>query len=208
MQYLSAAVLSYLLGSLSPSIILGKVFKGIDIREHGSGNAGSTNSFRVLGKKAGITVLVFDILKGFLAVQIGRSLSTQETPDTLLLTLCGFSVIFGHIFTIFHSFRGGKGVNTAAGVMLGLMPLETIVAALIFLGVLRVSGYVSLGAIIASCSFPLILVVSTKALNTPQNSGLFFLAIVIPVLIIATHRENIRRLLSGNENKVSFFKKE
>ena len=196
-------IASYLIGSVSPSIILGKILKGIDIREHGSGNAGSTNAFRVLGKWAGITVLLLDIFKGYFAVKFLSSI-TGENPvisTTLIAILSGFAAIIGHVWTLFHSFKGGKGVNTATGVLLALIPIPTILAAGIFLIVLLTTRYVSLGSMLSSLSLPIILVIQRqRGINVPLELIIF--TIIIPVFIIYTHRTNIKRLMRGEENKI------
>lgn len=199
---------SYLIGSISPSIILGKILKGIDIREHGSKNAGSTNAFRVVGKWAGITVLLLDIFKGYFAVKFISPL-TGENPvisPTLVAILSGFAAITGHVWTLFHSFKGGKGVNTATGVLLALIPLPTIFAGGIFLIVLLTTRYVSLGSMLSSLSLPIILIImSLRTDGETIPSELIIFAAIIPAFIIYTHRANIKRLMRGEENKVRWF---
>ncbi|MBI3585172.1 MAG: glycerol-3-phosphate 1-O-acyltransferase PlsY [Nitrospinae bacterium] len=204
-------IASYLIGSISPSIILGKILKGIDIREHGSGNAGSTNAFRVLGKWAGITVLLLDIFKGYFAVKFISPL-TGENPvivslpnlsPTLVAILSGFAAVTGHVWTVFHSFKGGKGVNTATGVLLAVIPIPTILAACVFLIVLFITRYVSLGSMLASLSLPIILIImSLRAKGEAIPSELIIFAAIIPIFIIYTHRANIKRLRRGEENKI------
>lgn len=194
---------SYLIGSISPSIILGKILKGIDIREHGSGNAGSTNAFRVLGKWAGITVLLLDIFKGYFAVKFTSLLAGENTiiSSTLIYILSGFAAVTGHVWTLFHSFKGGKGVNTATGVLLALIPIPTVLAAGIFLIALLITRYVSLGSMLASLSLPIILLIQRqRGINVPLELIIFTL--VISAFIIYTHRANIKRLMRGEENKV------
>lgn len=194
---------SYLIGSVSPSIILGKILKGIDIREHGSGNAGSTNAFRVLGKWAGITVLLLDIFKGYFAVKFISLLAGENTiiSSTLIYILSGFAAVTGHVWTLFHSFKGGKGVNTATGVLLALIPIPTVLAAGIFLIALLITRYVSLGSMLASLSLPIILLIQRqRGINVPLELIIFTL--VISAFIIYTHRANIKRLMRGEENKV------
>lgn len=194
---------SYLIGSVSPSIILGKLLKGIDIREHGSGNAGSTNAFRVLGKWAGITVLLLDIFKGYFAVKFISLLAGENTiiSSTLIYILSGFAAVTGHVWTLFHSFKGGKGVNTATGVLLALIPIPTVLAAGIFLIALLITRYVSLGSMLASLSLPIILLIQRqRGINVPLELIIFTL--VISAFIIYTHRANIKRLMRGEENKV------
>jgi glycerol-3-phosphate acyltransferase PlsY len=196
-------IASYLIGSVSPSIILGKVLKGIDIREHGSGNAGSTNAFRVLGKGAGIAVLLIDIFKGYFAVRFLSPLAGENPflSQTAAAVMSGFAAVAGHIWTIFHSFKGGKGVNTAAGALLALIPIPTLIAAGVFLIVLLITKYVSVGSIISSLSLPVILIIQ-RARGGDVPAELIALTVIIPVFIIYTHRTNIKRLFRGEENKV------
>ena len=194
---------SYLIGSISPSIILGKLLKGIDIREHGSGNAGSTNAFRVLGKWAGITVLLLDIFKGYFTVKFISPLAGENTiiSPTLIAILSGFATVTGHVWTVFHSFKGGKGVNTATGVLIAIIPIPTILSACIFLIVLLITRYVSLSSMLASLSLPIILIIQKQGgINVPIELIIFTL--IIPAFIIYTHRANIRRLINGEESKV------
>lgn len=194
---------SYLIGSISPSIILGRILKGTDIREHGSGNAGSTNVFRVLGKGAGISVLVLDILKGYFTVKYLSPLAgdTPHLSITLIAILSGCATVTGHVWTVFHSFRGGKGVNTATGVLFALIPIPTILAAGIFLIVLFTTRYVSLGSIISSLSLPVILTIQkVRGIYVPFELIIF--SIIIPLFILYTHRSNIKRLIRGEENRI------
>ena len=196
-------IASYLIGSISPSIILGKFLKGIDIREHGSGNAGSTNTFRVLGKWAGITVFLIDIFKGYLTVKFVSPLAWEGPviSSTLIAILSGFATVSGHVWTVFHSFRGGKGVNTAAGVLLALIPIPTILSAGIFLIMMLTTRYVSLSSILSSLSLPVILIIQRqRRIDVPFELIIF--TIIIPVFIIYTHRTNIKRLMRGEENKI------
>src|SRR3989338_6609249 len=191
---------SYLVGSISPSIILGRILKGIDIREHGSGNAGSTNAFRVLGKWAGITVLLLDIFKGYFTVKFISPSAGENTiiSPTLIAILSGFATVTGHVWTVFHSFKGG---NTATGVLIAIIPIPTILSACIFLIVLLITRYVSLGSMLASLSLPIILITQRqRGINVPLELIIFTL--IIPVFIIYTHRANIRRLINGEESKV------
>ena len=155
-------VVAYLLGSVPSAIWVGKRFYGIDVREHGSGNAGATNTFRVLGKKAGIPVLLLDILKGFLAVKLAY-LQTVYLPDNLVpftnvKLAFGFAAVIGHIFPVFAGFRGGKGIATLLGLVLALHLQAALGALGIFMVVLLVTKYVSLGSMLAGISFPLFIV--------------------------------------------------
>ncbi len=208
------AILSYLVGSIPTAIIVARWRRGIDIRQHGSGNAGGTNVFRVLGWKAGTFVVVADITKGLVATMLLSRLMYGPIPFenltpfddfTLVQIIAGCSAILGHIWTVFAGFRGGKGIATAGGMLLGVAPLEVAVSLGVFAIVLLVSNYVSLGSLSAAVAFPLtmffrenIFMADIEGYNT-----LIFFSIGISLLIIYTHRANITRLLRGTESKIS-----
>jgi glycerol-3-phosphate acyltransferase PlsY len=199
-------VVAYLLGSVPSAIWVGKRFYGIDVREHGSGNAGATNTFRVLGKKAGIPVLLLDILKGFLAVKLAY-LQSAYLPDNLVpftnvKLAFGFAAVIGHIFPVFAGFRGGKGIATLLGLVLALHLQAALGALGIFMIVLLVTKYVSLGSMLAGISFPLFIVFVFKT----KVPSLIIFSCVVAILIILTHQKNIERLLKHNENKTYLFK--
>jgi len=194
--------LAYLVGSFPTSYIAGKIFKGIDIRNFGSGNVGATNAIRVLGIKIGIPVLVLDILKGFLLVFLVKHYSDSSH---LFLIGLGISAILGHIFTIFLKFKGGKGVATSAGVFFALTPLALIIALIIFIFVVIKSKYVSLGSILAAIT----LFISELIINFQNGFSEKYeliLTAIISLTIIYTHQANIQRLKNGVENKLSFKK--
>ncbi|HNX83028.1 MAG TPA: glycerol-3-phosphate 1-O-acyltransferase PlsY [Bacteroidales bacterium] len=195
-----AVVLAYLAGSIPSAVWAGKLFHGIDVREHGSGNAGATNTVRVLGWKTGIPVLIFDLFKGWLAVMLPEFLDAApegSEPMMVLQIVCGMAAILGHVFPLFAGFRGGKGVATTFGVLLALHPLLTLTCAGIFLLVLFISGYVSLSSMTAVAMFPILLV---TVFRTPSTLLIMF-SIVVAVAVIITHAKNIRRLLRGEEKK-------
>ncbi|MFM7661519.1 MAG: glycerol-3-phosphate 1-O-acyltransferase PlsY [Bacteroidota bacterium] len=197
----------YLLGSIPTAIWVGRRFQKIDIREHGSKNAGATNTFRILGKKAGIIVLTIDVGKGILA-SIFPILFNDffEISYAFLICLRLFSSIFsmvGHVLPIFAQFKGGKGVATSFGVLIGLQPLAALICILLFLFIFIVSKYVSLGAIASASFYPFIVyVVDSKVLFFEM-----IFTILISTAVIFTHRKNILRLMKGNENKMSLFKR-
>jgi len=194
MILLIAIALAYLLGSIPTSFWLGKLVKGIDIREHGSKNPGATNALRVLGKPLGFTTLLVDILKGTAAVLVAMKL-LGITLDWQLL-LVGLAAVSGHIFTLFLRFKGGKGVATTFGIFLALAPWATIYTLGIFIIVVTLSRYVSLGSIISAVCFPLfIYLIDGNILYTA-------LAILIGTFIIWRHRSNIQRIREGKENKI------
>ncbi len=199
---LLATIVAYLLGSIPTAVWVGQQYFGIDVRQHGSKNAGATNTFRVLGRKAGITVLFIDSLKGFLAA-LGPMLLVylDLLPVVNLVQLqlvCGIAAIIGHIFPIFAGFKGGKGVATLAGMMLAIHPTGVGVCVLIFLLTLIVFGYVSLGSMVGALAFPVLLV--TRALGDYDGS-LFVFGLIMAVGIVYTHKKNIGRLLKGEETK-------
>ena len=203
-------ILSYLIGSIPTSIIVSKLVRGIDIRDYGSGNAGGTNVIRVLGLKYGIFVILFDAFKGFLASAfISKWLYTPELGQILNLTtvqiIAGCSSVIGHIWTVFAGFRGGKGVSTSAGMLLGIAPVELGIAVLIFAIVVSLTRYVSLGSITSAFLFPFIVIFSEEVLNVKHQDFKTLLAFVsiVAVLIIVKHRSNIKRLISGTENKLN-----
>ena len=198
-------VISYIIGSIPTAIIAGKWLKKIDIRKHGSGNAGATNVFRTLGWKAGITVLLIDMFKGFIPVYWIAGMFHQN-PDTLIYfqLLAGICAILGHIWTIFAGFKGGKGVGTSAGVFLGLAPLALGIALLVFVIIVWLTRYVSLGSILAALTLLIILLLQKFVLNMFVPDILLYVCTVIVILIWVAHKENIKRLLKGDENKLKF----
>ncbi|MCH8325473.1 MAG: glycerol-3-phosphate 1-O-acyltransferase PlsY [Bacteroidetes bacterium] len=215
---LAIIVTSYLLGSIPNSIILSKMAKGIDIREHGSGNAGGTNVIRVLGFKLGLSVIFLDALKGALAVIIIARLFSGSMPFnnltpfddfTLVQIIAGISAVVGHIWTIFAGFKGGKGIATALGMLLIIITIDMLIAVGVFLIVVSISKYVSLGSISAAITVPLALFARENIfhVNIPGYHILLPFIILISLLVILTHRENITRLLKGNESKLNFAKK-
>ena len=200
-------VLAYILGSIPSAVWVGKTFHGIDVREHGSGNAGATNTFRVLGKKAGIPVLLLDILKGALAINLvwlqSRYGQNDITPFTNLKLAFGFCAVVGHIFPIFAGFRGGKGIATLLGIVLAVHPPAAMCSLALFLLILITTKYVSLGSIFAGIAFPLLISLVFKT----QVLSLVIFYSVVAVLIVVTHQKNIQRLLKNNENKTYLFGK-
>lgn len=198
-------ILAYLIGSIPTAVWIGKAFYNIDVREFGSGNAGATNTFRVLGQKAGIPVLIIDILKGSLAVLLA-SLSPYvfESDEFVNLQLSlGIAALVGHIFPVFAGFRGGKGVATILGIVMCILPLSCSVALLIFLIVLFASRMVSLSSMMAGVAFPFIL----HFIFGNTNPILTTFSIVVALLLIVTHRKNIIRIVNKQESKIKFVSK-
>jgi len=204
---LPAILLAYIAGSIPSAVWAGKLFHGIDVREHGSGNAGATNTVRVLGWKTGIPVLIFDLFKGWLASMLPIFMKAAEGGTEQMMALqiaCGMAAILGHVFPLFAGFRGGKGVATTFGVLLALHPWLTLICAGIFLVVLFISGYVSLGSMIAAVMFPVLLM---TAFDTPSLLFRIF-SVLVAIAIVVTHKKNIKRLLRGEENRFLRKKKE
>lgn len=204
-------IASYILGSIPFGIIVSKAFRGFDLRTKGSGNMGSTNAFRVLGWKLGLLVQVLDLGKGLAAVAMANYLfnglpfhnATPFQDITVWRIIAGVSAVLGHVYTIFAGFRGGKGISTAAGMLIGVAPVEVAVAVGIFLLVVVLSGYVSLGSIIAAITFPTTMFLRENAFGvhiTGYNTLIFF-AIGLSLFLIYTHRTNVERLLAKRENR-------
>lgn len=195
--------LAYLLGSIPTSVWIGKYFYGIDVREFGSGNAGATNTFRVLGKRAGIPVLIIDILKGTAAVALSY-LSNFENQSQEFINLqlgLGVAALIGHIFPVFAGFRGGKGVATILGIVICIVPVSCSLSLIVFLAVLFSTRMVSLSSMLAGISFPFIL----NLILGNDNKVLTAFSIVLAVLLVITHRKNIKRILKNQESKVKLF---
>lgn len=196
-------VFAYLIGSIPSALWYGKRFYKIDVREFGSGNAGATNTFRVLGKKAGTVVLVCDILKGSLAVLLAYlsdyGLSSNQFVN-LQLAL-GVSAVVGHVFPIFAGFRGGKGVATILGVVVCLTPIASSLGLIVFLTILILTRYVSLASIMAGISYPILL----KLILNNENQTLFIFSVFVAILFLITHKKNISRLLKKQESRVNLF---
>lgn len=210
-------VLSYLVGSIPSSIWMGRLVKGVDIRNYGSGNAGATNTFRLLGWKPGVVVLLIDFSKGFIcsfwisqiAFQIGNgpvSIIPNWELTAFLPILCGVVAVVGHMFPIYSNFEGGKGMATAAGMLCGIEPISVAIAAAVFLVVMLASHYVSLASLVAAFIYPLVLVVLRYVFEWSIDGSILIFGAIIGLGIIVKHRGNIRRLLKGEENRVGSFK--
>ncbi|MEI8137245.1 MAG: glycerol-3-phosphate 1-O-acyltransferase PlsY, partial [Bacteroidota bacterium] len=198
-------LLAYLIGSIPTAVWIGKAFYNIDVREFGSGNAGATNTFRVLGQKAGIPVLIIDILKGALAVSLAflSSYGFESDEFVNLQLALGIAALVGHIFPVFAGFRGGKGVSTILGIVMCILPLSCCLSLLIFLIVLLSSRMVSLSSMIGGFTFPFILYFVFNNTNPILTS----FSIVVAVLLILTHRKNIIRIVNKQESKINFISK-
>lgn len=210
-------LISYLLGSIPSSIWVGKVAKGVDIRDHGSGNAGATNTFRILGWKPGVCVLLIDIFKGFvcsfwvsqLAYQIASgpiSIIPNWEVDPFLQILCGVVAIIGHMFPIFANFDGGKGMATATGMLMAIEPISISIAIVVFLIVMFAFRYVSLASLVSAFIYPLVLLLLRYGFGLDIDGSILIFGAIAGIGLIIKHIGNIRRLLNGTENKVGSFK--
>ncbi len=201
-------VAAYLLGSIPSSVWYGIGYFGIDVRKHGSGNAGATNTFRVLGKRAGTIVMLIDVLKGWTATCLASLLfymsTIGETELLMYKIIFGIIAIVGHIFPVFVGFKGGKGIATLLGMVLAIHPEIALVCITIFILTLIASQYVSLSSILATLAFP---VLSWLGVFGQPEPLLIVFGFVMFVLVVITHQKNIIRLLNGNENRVNLFKK-
>jgi glycerol-3-phosphate acyltransferase PlsY len=185
---------SYFVGAIPTSYLLSRLFAGIDLRQQGSGNLGATNLYRVLGWKYAVPAAVVDIAKGAIPVLV---FAPQVSDSQLFALACGVTAILGHVFSVFVGFKGGKGVATAAGVMLGLAPLALAVSAVVWAVLVRLTGYVSLGSIAAAAVLPL----AVYLLEDSTSPALLWIAAAIAAGVILLHRRNIQRLLKGTENR-------
>jgi glycerol-3-phosphate acyltransferase PlsY len=201
LELAAVVLLAYLLGSIPTSIILGKLFFHTDIREHGSRNAGATNAFRVFGWKVGSAAILVDAAKGLAAVLLGAMLVGENAPAFAAKLLAGLSAVGGHIFTVFAGFRGGKGVGTAAGMLIGIHPLALGIAVAAFGIVLVLSGYVSAGSLSGAVVFPVTVVILNATGTIPAPPLLVGFSLFMAAVIFFTHRSNIRRLVTGTENR-------
>ncbi|MGH7526277.1 MAG: glycerol-3-phosphate 1-O-acyltransferase PlsY [Gemmatimonadales bacterium] len=187
-------VASYLVGAIPTSYLAGRLFRGIDLRRHGSKNLGATNLYRVLGWRFAIPVGLFDVAKGAIPVLL---FAPQVSTSQVFALGCGIAAVVGHVFSVFLRFKGGKGVATAAGVMLGLTPAALGVSALVWLVLVYLTGYVSLGSIVSAAVFP----VAVYLLEHPDRPEILWIDAAVAAGIIWMHRSNIQRLLRGTENR-------
>jgi len=195
-------IVSYLIGSFPTAYIFGRLFRGIDIRQHGSGNVGATNAFRVLGKAPGILVLIIDIIKGLLVTVLISNLFGLK--GDFFRVIIGISAVAGHNWTVFLNFKGGRGVATSIGVLLGLaikipaLRLVFILTVVSWILVLLISGFISLASMVASFLLPIFTVIFNQSIE------LVFLGIIFCLFIIWRHKPNIKRLLAGEESQLNF----
>ncbi len=209
-------LISYLLGAIPTSIWIGKALQGVDIRMHGSGNAGATNTFRILGWKAGSLVALIDLVKGFTAAFFVSWLgfAIAGYPDllfgaeafTLFQLIAGTIAVLGHMYPVYVRFNGGKGVITAAGMLFAIEPISISLTLIVFLAVMFSTRYVSVGSITGAIVYPLFLIILQTQFDMEIANSLLFFTIAIGLIIIFRHRSNIKRLIEGNENRIRSFK--
>lgn len=203
--------LSYLIGSIPTSILAARYLRGIDIRKHGSGNAGATNVFRVLGPRIGVSVMLIDLAKGLLAVGLISQIRIggEALPAFFgsygywwIMVIAGGAAVLGHIYTLYAGFKGGKGVATGAGVAFALAPIPVIVALTLFSLIVWGTRYVSLGSMIAAASLPVTQFIRHWIFGVTIPVPIMWFCAIIPLLILFTHRQNIVRLFRGTESRI------
>lgn len=192
LDFVVAAAVSYLLGSIPNGLILGKAIWGVDLRQHGSKNIGATNAWRTIGKAGGISIFMLDFLKGAISAYLGLHLGGSELAGVL----CGILAIAGHSWSVFLAFKGGKGVATGLGVIAALMPEVTLIVFAVWFAIVYFTGYVSLGSIIGAALVPIL------TLFFGLHTEFLILGLIAAVFIIYRHKSNIERLLNGTESKI------
>lgn len=195
-SYIIILIIAYLLGNISTSYIIAKRLAGVDIRTQGSGNAGSTNVLRTFGKKAGAMTFIGDLLKGIIAVFIGYLISKFANVDMVIAGyIAVFGVVCGHNWPAFLGFRGGKGVATSLGAMIAVNPIIALSCFLLFLIIVKITKYVSLGSVLGIAASPIIMIFL-------KNKNGVIITLFLTISVIYTHRENIKRLINGTERKI------
>lgn len=208
LAYVIVAIVAYLIGSISFSVILSKKMAGFDVREKGSGNAGATNVLRSVGKKAAILTLLCDALKGVVAIvfAIIVGLISKESDKALLVQIAGILVVLGHTFPVFFKFKGGKGVATSLGVVLMTNWKIGLICLVFALVLMALTKMVSMGSVGAAILFPVLTIFIHTNFTVPEGSGYLIYSIILAVIVAFNHRSNIQRILNGTENKLSFKK--
>ena len=200
------AIISYLIGSVNFSVIISKKVAGFDVREKGSGNAGSTNVLRSVGKGAAALTLVCDILKGVVAILIAIGIGSivQNTDKALLVQIAGIAVVIGHTFPMFFKFKGGKGVATSLGILLMTNWQIGLICLVFALVLIILTQMVSLGSCAAAILFPVLTLFIKEHFIVSEGTDYFIYSVILAIIILYNHRENIKRMLNGTENKISF----
>ena len=192
---------AYLIGSIPSSVWIGKRFYNVDVREHGSGNAGATNSFRILGKRVGSIVLIIDIFKAWFSTYVLSYMANDQSTENMLGL--GMVAVLGHIFPIYIGFRGGKGIASLLGVIIAIQPTAALFSIITFLTSLIFSRYVSLSSILAACTFPATIILYLKS----DNNALIIFSVMVSFLVLFTHKKNIERLFKKEESRVNLPKR-
>ena len=217
LSILVVVLLSYLIGAIPSSLWIGKYFFKIDIREHGSGNAGATNTFRILGWKAGVVVLICDFGKGLLCTTVISQLAwsigdgpavlySGWEPEAMILIFAGVAAVVGHMFPLYSNFSGGKGAATACGMLYGIEPISISISLAIFLIVMFSTRYVSLASIISTLIYPFSQLILRYGFNWDIDGSIILFSSALALAIVIKHKGNIKRLIDGNENRVQSFK--
>ena len=208
--YIIILIIAYAIGSINFSVIISRKMAGFDVREKGSGNAGATNMLRTVGKKAAILTLICDVLKGVVAILIALIAGkiVKNVDQAVLVQIAGIAVVIGHTFPIFFEFKGGKGVATALGVLLMINWQIGLICLVFALVIMALSRIVSLGSIGAAILFPvLVLFIHTNYIVEAKSSKYLLFSVILALIVIFNHRENIRKLADGTENKLDFSSK-
>ncbi len=200
-------LLAYLLGSIPTSVWFGKIFYKIDLRDHGSGNAGATNALRVFGNKVGALILFLDALKGVGAIALSAfsvDILNNDNHFVIFQLLLGSAALLGHVFPVFAGFRGGKGIATLAGIVTAMFPIAILICIGVFLVVFLLTRYVSMGSMLGAIAFPIVIIFFSS--TDPLLAEIIF-SVAVAIFVPFTHKKNIKRLLKGEENKLVFRKK-
>ena len=202
------AIIAYLIGSINFSVIISKKMAGFDVREKGSGNAGTTNMLRSVGKKGAAITLICDILKGVVAILIAMFIgwAFKVENQSLLVQIAGIAVVIGHTFPIFFGFKGGKGVATSLGILIMTNWQIGLICLVFGVVLIALTRMVSLGSCTAAVLFPILTLFISENYIVSQGSGYFVYSVILAIIVLFNHRSNIKRILSGTENKISFKK--
>lgn len=203
----ATVIIAYLLGTIPFGLLVARLYGVRDIRKHGSGNIGATNVWRLAGPKAAVWVYILDIGKGVLAVTVARFFHQSLMPHDVLLVVAAVCVVVGNIFPFYLGFKGGKGVNTTLGAVLSLVPVEALICLGLFVIVVAITRYISLGSIVGACALCPVILIEKYLFDKPVAMVYLYLSILIALVILVTHRQNIVRLLSGTESRFSFSSK-
>ena len=206
--YVIMVIIAYLIGSINFSVIISKKIAGFDVREKGSGNAGSTNMLRSVGKGAALLTLICDILKGVISIliAIGIGKIAGNLDKALLVQIAGIAVVVGHTFPVFFGFKGGKGVATSLGILLMTNWQIGLICLVFALVLMALTKMVSLGSCTAAVLFPVLTLFIKEHFIVSEGSGYFIYSVILAIIVLYNHRSNIKRMLNGTENKLSFKK--